>query len=287
MNGSSSDILSFYYNLSTVGTSTPGEYEYKLNNRSFLLAPYGTKVEADYFETNETWKMLIGRNFGVTAQGKIYAKNAVLSGIITAGAGSNIAGWETQENIFGKVSETSVTINGKTYYYGIGLSAKPNDYKNDLNVFAIGALGTDSKGNPSLNGAWGQAGFRVTGKGKLYATGADISGVLKSGAGSSLGGWTVSTPNGSVFGSLSTAKDATTNQYYGIGFDTNAIGTGHKAFAIGPLAGIEESSDWRNAAFYVTGKGEAYAKTLNSDEIKMYCTRATLDKNFTDADDGF
>ena len=94
----------------------------------------------------------------------------------------------------------------------------------------------------------------------MYAADAEISGILKAGPGSSLGGWTVSSQNGYVFGNISEVSSDFDKEYYGIGFDTNSVGKENIAFAIGSLAGIEETSSWGNAVFYVTGKGKLVSK---------------------------
>lgn len=150
-------------------------------------------------------------------------------------------------------------------YYGIEDNEAIANFTNgDFLICPDGAYGARFGLNGYNNGyRWVMlAGnnFGLTQSGVLYASEANITGKLKSGPGSSLGDWTVSTPNGYVFGKMADVIDTDSGQYYGIGFDTNAVGTTNRAFAIGPLQGIGESSSWANATFYVTGKGKMVAK---------------------------
>ena len=118
--------------------------------------------------------------------GLFIANNADYRGVITALAGSNIAGWETTENIFGKLGkEAYKNDNGTSYYYGIGLSS----YKSGLGYtyyypLAIGPM-TGLEG-----GDWSQAYFKVDGTGKLFAQGAEIEGTLSATKGQ-VGGWLI------------------------------------------------------------------------------------------------
>lgn len=198
-------------------------------------------------------------------KGTVYASAGEFSGKITASEGSNIAGWVTTKTLFYKSTDKEVSAEDLSigleddetlsdYYFGAGLSGNSAEYGyheldgQPRNVFAIGAL----KKN---NSKWSNAKFRVTGTGKLYAADAEISGKLTAGPGSSIGGWTISSPNGYVFGKYNEENK------YGIAFDLNQVGTDNRAFAIGKLSGIGEGTDvyWGDAAFYVTGLGEMKA----------------------------
>ncbi len=97
-------------------------------------------------------------NFSVDENGNIQAKSGKIGGFTVKTNG-----------IFGALSGTTHDVNGKQYYYGIGFD--PSSIGNSNNaVLAIGNMeGLES------NSAW-PASFRVTGDGKLYATGAVISG---------------------------------------------------------------------------------------------------------------
>lgn len=223
-------------------------------------------LDSSWF-TEENIKDLEGTYLNLK-NGLLFASDGIFKGSIYAAAGSNIAGWVTTENIFykqarwlesGDESELAIgleTINGTKeqitqYYFGAGLSGNGDEYGTDKNVFAIGALKED-------NSKWSNAKFRVTGKGKLYAADAEISGILKAGPGSNVGGWTISSPNGYVFGKILDPEGS--GLRYGIGFDTNAVGKTSRALAIGLLSGIEEDSSWANADFYVTGQGKLVAQ---------------------------
>ena len=128
--------------------------------------------------------------------------------------------------------------------------------------FNTGTYTINAKDHINLNGAvTANDNVTIDEDGKITAVNANITGVLKAGAGSSLGGWTVSSPKGSVFGNMSNKQDSVTGEYYGIGFDTGAVGSAtRRAFAIGPLGGMEEDSSWKNSIFYITGQGKIVAK---------------------------
>lgn len=128
-------------------------------------------------DTSSSYKKV----FSITKTGQLYSSDAEITGKITANAGSIIAGWETTENVFGKLTTTEVTnpqhfyngaaITSPKYYYGMGMSANPVDYQNNNRVFAIGAL-------TGLDGSWSQANFQVKADGSLYAKNANITGKI-------------------------------------------------------------------------------------------------------------
>lgn len=126
------------------------------------------------------------QSFALTAQGG----NGIFSGTITAKQGSNIAGWITTENVFGKLGQryyTSTTESGliSLYYYGIGLNSSDIGLgKSDHYPLAIGPM-TGLEG-----GDWSQAYFKVDGTGKLFAQGAEIEGTLSATKGQ-VGGWLI------------------------------------------------------------------------------------------------
>ena len=126
-------------------------------------------------------------------KGTVYANGGEFSGKITASEGSDIAGWVTDATSLTKYTELKpissdfsnpddISGSASDYRFGIGLSTKESDFENNYNVFAIGALSTST---------WQQAKFRVTGKGKLYAADAEISGQLTVKKGSNIAGWDI------------------------------------------------------------------------------------------------
>lgn len=148
--------------------------------------------------------------------------DAIFKGQIHALAGGSIAGWNMTDTMLYK----------KTGDYAVALSS--GSIGTDSRIFAFG------KFNPA-DPYWGQeVYFSVTGKGKLVATGADISGELKAGSGSSLGGFTVEEDG---FGMIKTANNKTT----GIWFESNPSGSDCFINCIGSAG-----------SFYVTADGVAH-----------------------------
>ena len=118
-----------------------------------------------------------------------------LKGNITA-TGGNIAGWNIGPKSLSKYSTSKVTIGGVEYYqnsFGMRIDAEA-----DGNALAIGSLNENS---------WHQANFRVTGSGKMYATGAEISGKITANSGT-IAGWEIK--------DKSLYNTSTNNDYYGI-----------------------------------------------------------------------
>lgn len=150
-----------------------------------------TALDSEWF-TVERIKKLEGTYLNLK-DGILFASDGIFKGKITATAGSNIAGWVTDETSLTKYTELKpissdfsnpddISGSASDYRFGIGLSTKESDFENNYNVFAIGALST---------GTWQQAKFRVTGKGKLYAADAEISGKLTVKEGSNIAGWNI------------------------------------------------------------------------------------------------
>lgn len=137
------------------------------------------------------------QSFALTAQGG----NGEFSGKITAKQGSVIAGWETTENVFGKVNK-----NG----YGIALSANINNLGNENKyVFAIGNIKSLSEDD------WINANLIVDGVGRMTLTEANISGRVTAKDGS-IGAWSIGTLNS--FGknsSISEFENSLYSRYYG------------------------------------------------------------------------
>ena len=104
----------------------------------------------------------------MTDEGKLTCTGADIAGKINASSGS-IGGWTINTSSI----SGAVTSNGVTWTTSINKPSKP-----DTNVFKV----SDGSTTP----------FRVTAQGKLYATGADISGKVSATSGN-IAGWTIST----------------------------------------------------------------------------------------------
>ena len=100
-----------------------------------------------------------GSNFGVTKNGILYAAGAHISGVINAEAGGTIGGFNIAANqLYTTKTENGVTNGAGICQYGYGPA------------FWAGGSSTNPSGAP----------FRVFHDGRLYATKAEISGIIKS-----------------------------------------------------------------------------------------------------------
>lgn len=216
---------------------------------------FATARIGNYVDENKN-KSIIKVNNGekdtllVDATGKI-----TIDGIINATGGSNIAGWQTSDNFFGKITNVVAAeedyydyesrIKDATYYLGTCLSAKPEDYTNGHNVFAIGALKKGSSNE--LEGSWAQANFRVNARGKLFAKNAEISGKITANDGE-IGGWKIS-DNFLI----------TEGEYNGV-----AKKAGLSKYGAGPAfwAGATDT-DYDNSPFKVMHDGRLFATAAN------------------------
>lgn len=156
--------------------------------------PVNVWLKVTFIDLNYT-----NSKFRVLEDGSLYASAAEITGTINATGGSNIAGWTTDTDLFGKLTTQKATnaadfYDGKVidnYYFGTGMDATPTRYGTSSNIFAIGAL--EKVGTTGLRGTWNQANFRVTGQGQLYAKNAEIAGVIEAVAGGSIAGWSIGT----------------------------------------------------------------------------------------------
>ena len=212
------------------------------------------------------------KNFAIDSSG-----NAYFNGVLGANTVSAIT-IDASQITAGELDAGKVTVKGDLSAFGATIGG----FTIDDTKISNGTIGSDNSlflstegMTVTISGMWYSnvrmivgSKFVVSGDGTVFAKNANISGMLSAGAGSTIGGWTVSSPNGYVFGKMSTKKSDVTDSNgnslkYGIGFDTNSVGTTNRAFAIGPLGGIQESSSWEKATFYVTGQGKLCASDAN------------------------
>lgn len=158
--------------------------------------------------------------FRVTGDGKLHAKGATIEGTVTATTGS-IGGWKIYEN-------SLETLKGNWYWYddsktaiyyrqyGVGINLI--NLNSDAPVFAIGQL-TDGIPAPDWEispdddppSNYRNAAFWIDGWGKLYATGAVISGELKAATGTFTGELKAAT--GTFTGNLTASSTQFTRLY--------------------------------------------------------------------------
>ena len=165
-------------------------------------------------------------NFTLDEDGNITASSAVISGTITAGAGSEVGGWTIGSGkIYAGDSDT-----------GVAVMQKPTS----STTYCFGAGGTS-------HSDYSDCPFRVTKAGKLYASDAVIDGTLSAGAGSTIGGWTAT--SGKIY-----AGDSDT------GVAVMQIPTESTTTCFG--AGGTSHSDYSDCPFRVTKAGAVYASKL-------------------------
>lgn len=108
--------------------------------------------------------------FKIDANGRLYAKNAEISGKITATEG-DIGAWKIYKDS-GILASTATSKNDNKIY-GIALDARIDNFDGSKsyspNVFAIGYF------SEGATGTWNNANFRVKSDGTLVAKNADIS----------------------------------------------------------------------------------------------------------------
>jgi hypothetical protein len=140
--------------------------------------------------------ILRSKNFAIDKDGNAWL-NADFSSL-----GATIGGWQiTEDRIWYHNEENS---NGAVLY--------PENVGTTGEVFAIGTFDDAD--------TWSNAGFRVDGNGKMYATGADIEGKLVTGQGSRIGPCAVDNNSlyiGTSFENAATFICSSSNTYQSIG----------------------------------------------------------------------
>lgn len=121
-------------------------------------------------------RLAIGKNFGVTKSGKLYATDINVTGVITATSG------------YIGTAEYGFTIDENGFYAGAKSGSANGDIQFSTKSFNR-IIGNTSRSNLRL--AIGSK-FGVDGNGVIYGEGAVLSGTLTAGAGSKIGPWTVS-----------------------------------------------------------------------------------------------
>lgn len=169
-------------------------------------------------QTGITGLMLaVGSGFGVTSTGKMYAKDADVSGNIKATEGE-IGGW--------KIGTTSLVSKENATSYGkVGMSSNSSQP-------AFWA-GSNAYGGPSAQHELDETKFYVMHDGVLHATGADIEGVLTAGNKSKIGDFIIN--NGILSynsGGYPNASIGKTGIQFDDGVRMASIGSSNIAFRI-------------------------------------------------------
>ena len=236
-------------------------------------------------------RFAIGSNFGVDANGELYASNAHISGRFDATLGS-IANWQIGSNAIYR-SNTGTTAAelfdtaGILYFGDRGISLSntfkvTNDgvitatsgsiggWKLDDNAIYRGAnsvpqLGTVNTSYFGINGLWVSDRFTVDSVGNLHATNADVSGVIKAASGE-IGSGTnkillaTSGNNAAIKYGMDSYGDTTHKGFY-IGTDGFALGGG--AFTVSSTGVLTTSSGYI-AEWVINGRGLYSEKTVSN-----------------------
>ena len=236
-------------------------------------------------------RFAIGSNFGVNANGELYASNAHISGRFDATLGS-IANWQIGSNAIYR-SNTGTTA-AETFdtagilYFGVSgislsntfkvtsagvvtaTSGSIGGWKLDDNAIYRGAnsvpqLGTVNTSYFGINGLWVSDRFTVDSVGNLHATNADVSGVIKATSGE-IGSGTnkillaTSGNNAAIKYGMASYADTTNKGFY-IGTDGFALGGG--AFTVSSTGVLTTSSGYI-AEWVINGRGLYSEKTVSN-----------------------
>lgn len=138
-----------------------------ISDNSVVLYPSGNYLSSGTIggSTGGTkWSIIVGKNFGITPKGKMYASEANITGVIHAEAGGTIAGWDINSSSLGKGtigSNKSLFLSpkgrGKTWSDSSGwstVSIGGSDAKNDWAIAAGSSFGVDINGNLYANSGY-------------------------------------------------------------------------------------------------------------------------------------
>ena len=185
---------------------------------------------------NKGWVLGIGENFGVTANGELYAYRG------------NIAGIDVSvDNLTWTKNGSLVSLLSGTLTQGTARSVGNSGNKQDWFLWTNGGFGVDSAG-------------------KLYATGADISGTIKSTSGQ-IGGWVLrdtsligGPPGGTIMGLFTNYKGLPTSTDINATMTNTSLKVGNSGSQNNWRILIGNSSSFN---FGVDGEGKLYATAAN------------------------
>lgn len=133
-----------------------------INNNGYGAAFWAGRNDTEDYSGNQA-------AFRVYHDGKLYASEANITGIINAKSGGSIAGWAIESNQITNV----LLVNGVNRRVALC---------SDANSPAFGVTG----------GNWEDANFKVNWDGSLYASEANITGIINAKKGGSIAGWQLS-----------------------------------------------------------------------------------------------
>lgn len=193
--------------------------------------------------------------FAVSYAGKMTAKNANITGTITATSGS-IAGYNIGSGgSYSNAIYKRIIGDGTGKDYEVGLKATSGD--TDL-AFYVKQSDDDWASSSTV--------FYINNSGKLYAQNADITGKIKASSGS-IGSWTIGdmgTYTNSIYSIYCAASSpSSSNPEYAVFM--RGTGSSEKNIAIGVKKRTSSSTSWGDAdtPFYVRKDG--YVKMANAD----------------------
>ena len=219
------------------------------------------------FEDRDDWRLFIGQSFGVDSDGRLYANEANISGIITALAGGNIGGWEIGENYL--ISENAIGTNDSFHMYSKDKSPKKKiGNSSELENWRL-VIGSN---------------FGVDATGTLYAADANITGNISIGKGATIAGWTVGT-NCLTYGKL---LDDNSIHLYNLFPDEEVTIAGHKdnswRIVVGDNFGVTKGGNLyatggQVGKWNITEKAlvQEYLYILAEDEIDYYSQKTGLE----------
>ena len=206
-------------------------------------------------------RLAFGTKFGVASDGTLYASGATISGTVTASLGY-IGGWELGGNGF---YSAPTDDNGQ-------MSTTRHRIAHRLDPAISIAAPINAAGD---NHDWGLAPFRVTQAGKLYATGADISGTITATSGKIANFFIATSSNraatsrndGHRYGNSLYTYGYDTEYEYEVGMKADARGSNENASNLAFYV-IRKSlnATWENTPtnmFYVNHKGFLYAQSAD------------------------
>ena len=222
------------------------------SNNSFYMgtADLGTATIAE--KNASTWRLAVGSNFGVTSDGALYAKNAVIKGSVTATTGQ-IGGWDisTTELKNGTPGTSGALLSPGGYAISVASGNISQKYENFLSSI-YGARYSAQASHTwrfAVNNAFGVKNDGTTYLSSLYCNG----GIL--------GGWKI-TSNG-IHCDFNTSNTPTTNAYSGM----SSIGY---AFYAGETNSKYGGSD-SDAKIYITQEGQLVSRNISSNQqVQIY-----------------
>lgn len=129
----------------TIGTTGMFYNSDAPSSTSITMIPGGTTASTTSIggsSGSKSWIFTGKDKFGVDINGVLYAKEAVISGVLTAGANSSIGPWNVTATSIYKVSNTLGSgTSGAAYFGDLGLSVG-NKFKVDANGVATLGLST-------------------------------------------------------------------------------------------------------------------------------------------------